>query len=376
MNQRLKSKRHRLRSVDVKVLEGLALYGPRNISRVAAQLNMPLGTLRYRINYLRSHFSLHFSGSVYHTNIGLRKVVVFAESNPGYEELLYQCLKSNDYWLYVSQCFGAPKSVAIYGIPVGKEKEFEEFLSELQGADQICDVRFFWSTSFQTVNTTNTWFDNASEVWTFPWDSWLKEVMTAKEELPYTLKDPDDYPQKADWVDIIILKELEKDCTVKLQEIAKKIGLSLQGVKYHFENHVIQEKMFEGHQIVAYHYREFSGETYYFRFVFKNYESFAKFTSSLLNKPFVRAAGKIYGQNQLFVQIYLPRQQLTNFIETLSKLIKAGFLNTYEYAIQDLTKRERQTISYEFFTDNHWVYNHKKYLERLQSTLKQFLQAA
>jgi len=65
---------------------------------------MPRGAVRYRINHLLSHFSLRFLGSLYHTCISLRKVVVFAESKLVYEELLYECLEFNDYWLYVNQC--------------------------------------------------------------------------------------------------------------------------------------------------------------------------------------------------------------------------------------------------------------------------------
>lgn len=364
------SKKSKLRSIDVKVLEGLALYGPRNLSKLAAQLNIPIGILRRRINYLRSHFSLLLKGTLYHTHIGLRKIVVFAESKPGYEEVLFQCLKSNDYWLYVSQCTGIPKCLAIYGIPAGKEKEFEGFLSKLEELDKVGNVEFFWTTCFQNINTTSVWFDNASEQWVFPWNSWLKEVLKTEGELPYTLKDPDDYPQKADWIDITISKELEKNPAIKLIEIAKMLGISLQRVKYHFDNHVIKEKMFEGHQIVAEHYKGLSADTYYFRFVFENYENFAKFASSLMNKPFVRVMGKVYGKNQLFVQVYLPREQLRNFIDMLSKLIRAGFLDTYEYVIQDLARTKKQTISYEFFEDNNWVYDHKKYLEKLQSTVK------
>jgi len=370
------SNEDKLHSRDVKILEGLALYDPRNISKLATKLNMPNASLRRRINYLRSHFSLLLLGSIYHTHIGLRKVVVFAESKPGYEEILYECLKANDYWLYVSQCIGVPKCLAIYGIPRGKEKKFKEFLSRFEELNLACNVKSFWSTCFQNINVTSIWFDNSSEEWIFPWDSWLKEALTNEGKLPYTLIDPDDYPQKADWIDIMILKELEKDCTIKFKEIAKMLGISLQRVKYHFENHVIKEKMFEGPQIIAEHYKALSPDTYYFRFVFKNYKNLAKFACSLTDKPFARAMGKVYGDNQLFVQVYLPRQQLRNFTETLSKLIRTGFLDTYEYVILDVTKTKRETIPYQFFKDNHWLYDHEIFLTKLQSTVKHFLEAA
>jgi DNA-binding Lrp family transcriptional regulator len=369
-------KQSKIHNTDIRILEGLAFHGPRNRAKLAAQLSMPDETLRYRMNHLRFHFSLNTYGSLYHTHIGLRKVVVFAESEPGYEELLYQCLKTNDYWLYISQCIGNPKCLAIYGIPAGKEEQFAEFLETLAKLAPIRSVKFYWSTCFQNINTTTTWFDSTSEEWVFPWDSWLKEVPMKKGELPYTLKDPDEYPQKADWADIMILKELERDSAVKLSQIAKKLHTSLQGVKYHYENHVIKEKMYEGHQIVADHYKGLNPETYYFRFVFKNKTNLEKFAQSLLDKPFVRVVGKVYHKNELFVQIYLPRQQLRNFLETLSKLVRTKFLKTYEYVIQDLTKTERQSISYEYFKDNNWAYDHKKYLKKIRSTAKQFAEAA
>lgn len=360
----------KLGRVDIEVLEGLALHGPRNISKLAAQLGISSGSLRHRIKKLRSHFSLILTGSLYHTNIGLRKVVVFVEFKPGYEETLHQCLKSNDYWLYVSQCIGSPKYLAIYGIPVGKEKEFEEFLETLKELDIVCNVKFFWSTCFQNVNTTSVWYDKTREEWVFPWGSWLEEVLTKKGDVPYTLKDPPSYPQMADWIDIMILKELERDYTVKLKNIAEKLGVSLPRLRYHFENHIVKMNMLEGHQIVAKHYEGLSPDTYYFKFAFKDQESFIRFACSLMDKPFVRVMGKAYGRNQLFVQVYLPRQELRKFLEALSKLIKAELLETYEYVIQDLAKTERQSISYEFFKDNNWIYEHEKHLERLRSIAK------
>jgi biotin operon repressor len=362
-------KQKKLTSVDVKVLEGLALCGPRNKARLAAQLNMPRETLRHRISFLRSHFSLYLQGNLYHTNIGLRKAMVFAVSRPGYEDYVYQCLKFNDYWLYISRCISAPECVATYGIPAGKEREFEGFIDKLRGLDVVSSVSFFWSTCIHNVNTTSTWFDETSENWVFPWDSWVEEIPACRGDLPYTLKEPEGYFQKADWIDIMILKELEKDCTVKLQQIAKKLSMSKQRVKYHFENHVIEKQMFEGPQILADHYRGLSPDTCLFIFTFRNYENFKKFTCSLLNKPFVRGMGKVYNMNQLFVQTYLPREQLGNFIESLAKLVRTKFLETYQYVIEDKTQTQRQTISYEYFKDNSWQYDNEKYIAKLQSII-------
>jgi hypothetical protein len=170
----------------------------------------------------------------------------------------------------------------------------------------------------------------------------------------------------------MILKELERDCAVQLQEIAKKLNMSKQRVEYHFVNHVVKKQMFEGHQILADHYRGLSPDIYFFIFTFKNYENFSKFACSLMNKPFVRAMGKVFKMNQLFVRIYLPREQLGNFIASLAKLVRTGFLDTYQYVIEDATQTQRQTISYEYFKDKSWQYDSEKYIGELQSVISGF----
>jgi DNA-binding Lrp family transcriptional regulator len=365
-------KERKLTAQDIAILEGLALHNPRNMSDLAAQLNVPRPSLRYRFKNLQSRFSLSLYGNTYHTFIGLRKAIVFADATPGYEELLYECLRTNEYWLYVSQCIGAFRCIAIYGIPAEREKEFEEFLGQLRDSGVVQNISFFWSTCIQTINATGSWFDRASEEWRFPWDLWVREIEANRGELPYTLREPDEYVQKADWFDIMILKELEKDSTIRLSEIAKKLGTSLERVMYHYKNHVVRKGMFEGYQVIADHYKNLFPEACFFQFYFKNCENLTKFASSLMYKPFARSMGKEYERNRLFAQIYLPKEQLRNFLDTISRLVRSGLIETYDYVIQDMARTVRQTISYELFKGRTWEYNGRKYAEKLWSTLKQF----
>jgi hypothetical protein len=135
---------------------------------------------------------------------------------------------------------------------------------------------------------------------------------------------------------------------------------------------VIEKGMFEGYQVLAEHYKNLYADSYFFQFYFKNREDLTKFACSLMYKPFARYMGKEYGKNRLFAQIYLPKEQLINFQKAISKLIRTGFLDTYEYVIQDMTRTERQTISYEFFKGKNWEYDDKKYVEKLRSTFRRF----
>jgi DNA-binding Lrp family transcriptional regulator len=332
---------------------------------------MPPRSLAYRIRHLQSNFSLCLQGTLYHTNIGLRKVFLIANSRPGYEDTVSQCLRANDYWLLIVQSLVAPKFIATYGIPAGEEEQFEEFAAKLGHLKIVTSTSLFWSTCIYNVNATTKWFDQNTEQWIFPWDTWLQEVLTTKAaKLPNTLIEPQGYYQKADSIDIFILKELEQNCTVKMKDIAKKLKISPELVKYHYENHVLKKQMFEGPMILANHYAGLTPRTIFLMLHFKNYENLCKLALSLMDKPFVRAVGKVYGKNQLFARLYLPEQELRNFLGTLSRLVRSKFLETYEYIIEDPLKTCRQTISYEFFKDEKWTYDHRKYLRNLQAIIR------
>jgi len=69
--------------LDVKILEGLGIHGPRNITSLARKLGIPAETLRKRMKrviHSRHFFKTHVN--IYHTNLGLKKAIVFAEATP------------------------------------------------------------------------------------------------------------------------------------------------------------------------------------------------------------------------------------------------------------------------------------------------------
>lgn len=371
--QKVQEMRHKLDFLDVNILEGLAKYGPRNITEVAKKLNIPRGTALSRIKRMSSSFYLRLVTNVYHTNLGLKKAVVFAEANPGYEDLLFNCMKVNKFYIYLSRCYGMFEGcLGIYVIPKNQTTKFEQFIQEMKKVGLASEIQVFWSTCFHTVNRTSNWFDHQSEMWTFPWDKWIEEIPNKGTELPYTLVDPEDFPIKADETDLFIIKELEKDATISLTAIAKKFGTTLQNVHHHYRFHVIERGLIEAFQIAILPFERTLSDMFCFVFKFDDLEKMAKFAWSLLDKPFAYTVGKVLGENTIIAYIYLPRLEFRNFVEKLSELVRSGFLQSYNYRIQDLRqgKWSRETIPYEFFKDGAWIYDHQKHIKNLRDMVK------
>jgi DNA-binding Lrp family transcriptional regulator len=357
--------------LDMRILEHLGKYGPRNVSYIARKLGIPIETTRKRIKCLISQFFITFHANVYHTNLGLKKAFVFADAVPGCEEVLFKCLKANDFWLYVSRSYGRGEGCyGIYGIPKEHTLKFEQFANQLEETGIARNIRLYWSTCLHTVNSTENWFDPKSKTWIFHWDKWVEEIPMKETKLPYTLREPKDFPLKADYNDLLILAKLQADLNISFREIAKVLNMTPEVVSYHYKNHILKQGLLEKPQVFFFRFDKATSDFFVFTFRFDNYDKMAKFALSLLDKPFVYALGKILGENALIAHIYLPRNEFRRLVNCLSELIKRGLLQTYEYVIEDFNVRAAQTISYEHFKDGSWIYNHDKHMENLQNLVK------
>lgn len=365
----------RLRKLDIKILEALREIGPRNLTKVAESLRIPRETLTFRMKRMASnpHVFLRCHADVYHTNLGLKKAVVFADAVPGKERLLFECLKANGFWLYVGRSYkGIETCDAVYAIPIDHCHEFEEFVYEMKRLNVARQVQIRWSTCFQSGRITGKWFDEEKEKWIFPWDEWVREIQNASTKLPYTLIEPEAFVNYADETDVFIIKELEKDATISFRAIADKLDMTRQAVHKHFKDHIMKKGLLEGLQIFALPF-DAPWDMFVFVISFYNYEMMAKFANSLLDKPFVIMVGKIFGKNTVLTNIRLPRIEFRRFIDALSSLARMKIVRDYQFIIQDLRAYSRQTISYEFFKGKNWIYDHKKHLMALQTVVnKQF----
>ena len=350
--------------LDLRILEAIGAEGPRNLTTVARKLGINGSTLYARLKRLKPHIFLNVN--VYHTFIGLRKVCLLVKAVQGKENLLFECMKAHDYWLYIFRyyaefegCFG------VYAIPPEHKAEFEAFVEKLKHCDIAEKTEFFWSTCFQTVNPTTNWYDEESDRWDFRWSQWVQELGTQKTDLPYTLTDPEGFPQRADYTDIFILKELEKNAMTTLKSIAASLGTSLQAIKYHFDKHVVNRRLLESYQVNSFPFDREKSDFIVFILTFPSKGNLAKFANSLSDKPFAKTIGKVHGRLGLIAQLYLPRKEFRQFVDSLSTLINTGFLESYRYLIQDLRYLSRQTIPYKLFINEKWKYEHEKYLKEV-----------
>jgi len=360
--------RKMLDMVDLKAIEALATHGPRSISEVSKKIQIPAETLRKRIKRLYSKTFLRFHVNVCHSNLGLVPGVVFAEAVPGYENVLLDALKINDFWIFLCRGYGMFEGCfGIFSIPKERRGQFEHFINEIRRLGLARRIRVFWTSFFHPTPSLCKWFNEKTKSWNFDWERWIQEIKSANINSLHLLDTPE-VSIKADKADVLLIKELEKDATISLKKLAEKLGMSPQLVGYHYHKHVLGRGLLESFRVTIFHFGE-NSEFSYFMFKFTEPKKLADFTSTLLDKPFVKTLGKIIGENKLYACLYFPRSEFRTFLEALSKLVRDGFLESYLYVIQDLNNSARETIPFQCFREGRWMYNHERYVRILHNFL-------
>ncbi len=356
--------------LDVKILEELSLMGPRNVTLIAEHLRMPTTTVRYRFIRMMNESILFLHANPYHTNIGLKKAEIFVEAVQGYEDLLLDCLKVNDFWVSLSSLYRPEGFGGVWMVPKDNVDDFKVFLKRLVDLGVAKNVEINWTTCHEEIPVRGRWFNNEENRWVFNWSEWLNEVEIIEGELPWTLKDPDDWPMNFDYIDLIIIIELGKVGNATMTDISKNTGISVETLKYHMREHVLKRDLIAGYQIEIFRFPPLSSESLFFKFDFDSQEKLVKFALALLDKPFPIHISKVIGENALTSQIYIPKTEFRKLIKVLSILIRKGLLKKYNYWIQDSFAQWRQTIPYKHFENGEWKYDADEQLKELANIIK------
>lgn len=347
-----------LDDINAKILEGLGTYGPRNISALAKELKLSPTTVAFRISKLVKESGLQTRARLSYQKLGLSRAVVFAEAKPGKEKTLQKLVENSLYWTYMARCFGKVNGIyALFSFPAEFKNEFENYFKEATKQKILDDYLLFWVTDFCEKPPNFTWFNFKKRSWTFQWQRWMDEIKQASETFPSRLRDPETYPIMVDNVDLLILKELEKDGTIEFKQLAKVVKMTPEAVRYRFQNHILKRGLIANYEISIFPYPHQSSELSSFVIDFKSKEALAKFVNSLANKPFVLNYSKAIGQNKLISHFYIPKIEFPNLVDALNTLIEAQYITRYLYVLLDISFYKRQTVSYEFFEKNKWTYN-------------------
>ena len=356
--ERLFEASNMLDSLNVRILECMANVGPRNLLEVSRHSRIPFTTVYHRVNKLEKRIGRVAQLLPSYSKLGLACLVVIARARYGFEEQLTKALELPNYWLSVTRCEGGFTHHSVQCVPIEHLTKFDSYLRQVSRnglADNLDIVRVG---DTLPLNLNFQCYDAFDQTWRFAWDKWLEKLVRAK--AVERIDDPANYARVVDKHDLFIVKELQKNARAKLAGLASIMGMTLPGVKYHYDR-MVARGVCKRFWIEVFPYPiEFSA-VYDIMLDFPSRESVNKFFSFINNLFFFVDVAKVIGKNSLLARAYIPEVQVSNMFQFLSELARRRALTSYSALRLRFETRASQTISYELFDERKgWIFNYAK----------------
>jgi len=351
---------------NAEIVKALNTYGPRNLSLVAKKLNLPASTVRTRFSRLKNSGRLWIEALPNRSKLGLSHMIAILECHPNRMQQLQRVVENLGYWIYLARCYGKFQGIhAAFAFPNEQKENAEAYFKEAQKSGVISRAQLFWTTEIFRAYPSFQWFDFDKKAWKFEWQTWVEEVLNASTyKLPNELMNAETKAVEVDEEDLRILYEVCKDAQVSFVELAKKMNMSSQAVRYRFYEHIVNRGLITRYHVWLFPYPRGMSDFYGFIIHFENENYLRKFVSSSVDKPFSINYTKALNDDVLFMYTYTPKDKFPYLIDTLDTFVKENVIKTYSYLVLDAFKR--QCISISLFKGGNWIFQHEELMENLR----------
>jgi len=299
-------------------------------------------------------------------------MMVLCEVSKPKVALLAKAAEVPGYWRYISRAHGKYEGLFIqYAFPYAHAGRVSEILEILKERDVIKDfVIFSTGDSIPSVPDFNR-FDFEKSTWTSPWESWDKELERTSSVIQEELQDPKEFGGEFDLMDLKLVEWIEGTGLQKFSFLGQRVGLSPQGVRHHYIEHLYGRKIALGYLPTLLPFPIDLLDTYLFFLDFADAGHMGRFANSLPGKYLVRNYSKILGKNSMIVTLTLTRADANRVFDLLYRLAHEGWLLDFSYTILDLRTYKTQTLTPEKFINDEWSYDHAKTIQKLESLISQ-----
>jgi len=337
-----------LDQTNIRILSAMWKLGPRNLLEVSRQTGMPFTSVYHRISRIESKSKEIAIVIAQVAKLGMVRVAVLLTANPGCEDLVTAALKIPNLWRSVGTCEGTFTHISMQLVPIKFLKEFRSYIQHLAERKLIRRFTIVLTGDYLSNFPDFQYYDSTSSRWKFDWEGWLAELNQSQ---PLeSIDDPPDYPVLVDKKDLLLIEELEKDARVSFTDLAPMLGMSLQGVKYHFDK-LVPTGIIDQYQFKVVPYSTEVAAYHEIMLEFNSKNDMDKFYSLVPKLFFVLGVAKVLRRNTLMVQTYMLQSQVANMFSFFSTLARTGLLKSYSSVRLNFGSRETQTISSELFDD-------------------------
>jgi len=346
--KRIREVSKQLDPTNIKILSTMAKVGPRNLLEVSRLTGIPVTTVHHRVAQLESNSRQLVELITNAATLGATRLVVLVTAKPGLEDAVTQALRIPNYWTVVERCEGAFTHHSIQIIPHKFLKEFKEYISTMQAMNLIKNYRIIQTGDSYPIFPDFSSYEFSSGTWRFDWEGWLSELKnTAPAEV---VVDSRVETLNVEKVDLRVIASLEQNGRMSFTDIAKKINVSAQTVKYHYDK-LVRARVIRKFDFMMVPFPLEISAWHEFMLEFQDADSMNRFFSVAKKLFFIHHLAKATRKNTLFVRTRIVQSQVENMFAFFSEMTNCGQLISYSTVRLNVSSRLHQTISYELFDD-------------------------
>jgi DNA-binding Lrp family transcriptional regulator len=363
--KRIREVEKQLDQTNIQILSAMATFGPRNLLEIARRTKLPFTSVYHRVAKLEAKTGRIAYLVPQTSRLGMVRIVQLNAAKAGVEDVVTEALKTPNWWRFINRCEGAFTHLSVHTVPVNFLRDFKNYMQRLSKLELVTQLKIIQTGDYVVNPKKFSYYDPDRKEWKFEWTRWGNTLNSIKDERK--IEDPDGYPLLADKKDLIIVKELEKNARISFAKIAPLVGISLQGVKYHYDNRLVPSEIIRYFDYDVFPYPLEISAYIELMLEFTSNESMNKFFAILTELFFVLGVAKVVRANALIVRTYIPESQLRNMFSFFSEMAKGGMLKSFSSVRLEFAERETQTLSYELFDEREkgWMFDAGSCLSKL-----------
>ncbi len=221
--------------LDARIISAIGSVGPRNVALISRMTGVHQETIRYKIKKRFASRGFKFQAEVDFAKLGLtlhwgtfQVSPLYYSSAPG----LFRALNKAGYLIHFSKILPQGHFVALFALPDGKGPDYARFLESLKRRKILVDFQLDEVLIERHKPMDPKFYNFQSDRWEVDWQ---KVRASPGIPLPGEKKHA---KQEADEIDMLIIKELQKDALQHVVGIAKKLKVHEKTMEYHYRTHV------------------------------------------------------------------------------------------------------------------------------------------
>lgn len=369
-----------LAELDLKIIFAMVRAGPegpRNVSRIAKELELPQQTVNYRVLRFDRRDLVRFRAIINESLLGLANYAVITTVRPGltYENKDGSAVNAGTFltcypvWRLFMEVHGAVTHgfFGLYSIPPEKESDLKWFLDELKKmkciirVDEFCRVTqsYFNTPSLESYLTMRKAIAEGQLV-SFNWDEWVydfdkaAEVVIAEEDLPAKIR-----RVPLTYEDLQILFHLERDLREKFVEIGKTVREPSSKITGRYEE-LLKHGLISGCRSEIYPINPISSMHLTLKIDLSDGVALRKLVSHLDKIPYPVTYQKVIEEEALFLHTIIPCYEYFDFHNAFELLNRRHKIirNIHLYVSDYYSKFDNIMLFQAFSKDkNKWAFS-------------------